>query len=73
MTKLFDTIKWRIKVSTGEIVGDKSTYFGWDKVTQKELTDICEESNIIFELLNCDLRIGNSMGEIRPLTYKKEE
>jgi len=72
MTKLFDAIKWRIKVSTGEIINIKSTYFGWDNITQKELTDICEESNIIFELLNCDLRINNTMEELRPAIYKKE-
>ncbi len=69
-SRLKKAITWRLDVEQGEMIeaaGYRKDYMGFKgSISQKELNAICEASGKIFEALGSDLRIGNSMGELRP-------
>ncbi len=70
MDKLELALKWRADVASGEMIETfryRKNYLAYrEGVTSKELDKICECANRWYESIDSPLRIGWSMGELRP-------
>lgn len=67
--KLQKALRWRDDVEDGEMIEShnyRKEYMGFNKISQKELNAICEAANCYYSLMGSSLRIGNSMGELKP-------
>ena len=75
---LATALRWRQDVAQGEMVecpGYTRSYCDVFKngITSDELDFICETANEIYEKLDSPLRIGWSMGELRPYIHRQRD
>ena len=74
MHKLAQAILWREYIEVGEMIqspGYNKTYMSFkESVSQMELDAICIAINTYYKAMGSNLRIVNSMGELRPAKVK---